>query len=92
MRVTVARVVVLTAIAAVAVFCIVQDRVTAAGAQRYVRVQREAIAREAPLVTIDGVLRPAVHQSVVDAGLAAGVVILCGAVGAIVVARRSRRG
>jgi len=53
-----------TALLASATFCVVQDRVTAAGARRYVRLQRAAMADGGSLVTIDEVMRPAIDRSV----------------------------
>lgn len=88
MRLTAARVVVFTLLAAFAVFCVVQDRVTAAGARRYVSLH------EAPggsALTIEDVMRPAIRESVHEALLWSGVVAAAGLGAAIVVARRSRR-
>jgi hypothetical protein len=65
---------------AFAVFCIVQDRVTAAGARRYVALQRQALASGAPLVTIDQIMQPAIAASVRDGLLAASGVLVVGAV------------
>jgi hypothetical protein len=92
MRVPVSRVVGGTVVAGIAVFCVVQDRVTAAGVRRYVSVQRDAIVRGTPAIAIDSVMQPAVRQSVVDGGLAGGFVILCGLSGAAMVTLRNRRG
>lgn len=50
--------------AAIVVFCVVQDRLTAAGARRYVALQRAALAGRAPAVTVDEVMGPAVDRSV----------------------------
>jgi hypothetical protein len=47
-----------------AVFCIVQDRVAAAGVGRYLELKRAALAGAGPDVTIDGVMLPAVARSV----------------------------
>ena len=58
------RVVVLVIVAAVVVFCVVQDRITAAAAGRYVALQRASIAGSRPRVTIDEVMGPAVDRSV----------------------------
>ena len=80
----------LTAAAALAVFCLVQDRVTAAGARRYVALQREAIAGRGPAVTIDGVMQPAIAQSVRQALAWSGGVAACGAAAALIVGRASR--
>ena len=76
-------------LAAVVVFAVVQDRVTAAGARRYVALQRAALARQGPAVSVDDIMRPAVAQSVRDGLLCAGVVLAGGiAVAAAVGARR----
>jgi hypothetical protein len=90
--VTAARVVVFTVIAAVVVFAVVQDRLTAAGAREYVRLQRAAIAGAGPAVSIDAVMQPAVRRSVRQALGWSGVVMSIGVAGAAVVSRRSRRG
>lgn len=64
--------------AALVVFCIVQDRVTAAGARSYVAQQREALAGRAAPVTIDQVMRPAVARSVRQGLLWGGIVLMVG--------------
>jgi len=69
-----------TALAALVVFAIVQDRVTAAGARRYVMLQRAALAGHGPAVTVDAIMRPAIAQSVHD-GLVWGGVVLASGVG-----------
>ena len=89
---TAGRVVVLTMVAALVVFCVVQDRVTAAGVREYVMAQRAAIARDAPPIPIDSVMRPAVHRSVVVGASSAGVVMVCGLSGAAAILMRQRRG
>ncbi len=74
------RSIVFTLIAALAVFCVVQDNVTAAGARRYVQIQRDAItAHGRPAVTVDDIMTPAIHASVRDGLLSAGAVIVIGA-------------
>ncbi len=78
--------VVLTLLAALVVFCVVQDRITAAGAREYVRLQRAG----AP-VTVDDVMKPAVRRSVRQALLWSALVVGSGLTGAAIVARRSRR-
>ena len=89
---TTARVVVFSFVAAVVVFCVVQDRLTAQGAREYVRRQHAASAGTGPAVTIDQVMKPAVRRSVHD-GLQWSVVVMAvGLTGAAAVARRSRRG
>ncbi len=66
------------------VFCAVQDRITASGARRYVALQREAIAGNGPLVTIEEVMGPAVDRSVRQASLYGGAVAAAGvALGAL---------
>jgi hypothetical protein len=76
-----------TCAAALLVFAIVQDRVTAAGAREYVALQRAAFAGRSVPVTIDQVLRPAVDRSVRQGAAWAGAVMLVG-VGMAMVARR----
>jgi hypothetical protein len=71
-------IVLVSAIAALAVFLVVQDRVTAAGARRYVALQRAAIAGQTPYVTIDEVMRPAVDRSVRQGVLWGGLVLVVG--------------
>ena len=70
--------VVLAIVAALVVFSIVQDRVTAAGARQYVRLQREALAGRGMPVTVDQVMRPAVERSVRQGLLWGGVVLAAG--------------
>jgi hypothetical protein len=76
---------------ALAVFCIVQDRVTAEGARRYVALQRLALAGRGPAVSIDEVLRPAVDRSVRLALLSSGAVVAAGAAAAFVAGRSGSR-
>jgi hypothetical protein len=78
-----------TALAAVVVFAVVQDRGTAAGARRYVALQRAALAGRGPAVTVDEIMRPAIAQSVRE-GLLWGGAVLAGGVG-IAVAVGTRR-
>ena len=83
--------IVFTLIAALAVFCVVQDKVTAGGARRYVRIQREAMAAHgSPAVTVDEIMAPAIRAGVRDGLLSAGAVMGIGA-GFIVYGRQSRR-
>jgi hypothetical protein len=79
------RVLAITLAAALAAFCIVQDRVTAAGARRYVALQKDALAGRGPMVTIDEIMRPAIDRSVRDGLLVASGVI---AVGGVIAWRR----
>ena len=84
------RVVVFTFIAAFAVFCVVQDRVTAAGATRYGEQALAAIARNEPVTPVDDIMRPAIRRSVRLGLTSAGAVLLVG-LGAATVVARSRR-
>jgi hypothetical protein len=76
--------------AAIAVFCVVQDRATAEGARRYVAMQKDALAGRGPAVTIDGVMQPAVARSVRLALLSSGGVMAVGAAASLLVRRRWR--
>jgi hypothetical protein len=78
----------LTLAAALVVFAIVQDRVTAAGARDYVTQQRAALDGAVPPVTIDGVMQPAVRRSVRLGASWAAVVMAIGLVGAAAVRTR----
>ena len=81
----------ITVAAAIVTFAIVQDRVTAAGARRYVALQREATAGHRPPVTIDEVVNPAVRRSV-HQGLVWSSAVLAGGIVIAALARgRSRR-
>jgi hypothetical protein len=71
-------IVVLSVAAAIAVFLVVQDRITAAGARDYVARQRAAAVGQAPAVTIEEVMRPAVARSVRAGLLWGGVVLAAG--------------
>ena len=71
-------IVIITALLALAVFAVVQDRVTAAGARRYVALQRDALAGRGPAVTIDQIMRPAIQRSVQQGLLWGGVVLVLG--------------
>lgn len=82
--------VVFSFLAAIVAFCIVQDRVTAAGARRYAALQRAALASTGPAVTIDEVMRPAVRASVRDGLMVATGVLAIGVAAAAGVARRRR--
>jgi hypothetical protein len=80
----------LTLIAAFVVFCVVQDRIAASGARRYVALQKEALAGRGPAVTIDEVMRPAVDRSVRLALVSSGAVAALG-IGADLFIRRASR-
>jgi hypothetical protein len=71
-------VVVFTFVAAVAAFCVVQDRVTAAGATRYGEQALAAIAGHQPVTPVDAVMRPAIQRSVRLGLASSGVVLLAG--------------
>lgn len=82
--------VLITAIAALVVFSIVQDRVTAAGANRYAALQREALAGHGRAITVDEVMRPAIRSSVRQGVFWGGGVMILGLSAAGVVSRRGR--
>jgi hypothetical protein len=77
----------ITLAAAFAVFCIVQDRVTAEGARRYVALQKAALAGRGSNVTIDEVMQPAIARSV-RLGLASSAAVAVAGVGIGFVVRR----
>jgi len=81
-----------TALVAVVVFAVIQDRVTAAGARRYVALQRAALAGRGSAVTVDEIMRPAIAQSVHEGLLWGGVVLVSGVGIAAVVAARAVAG
>jgi hypothetical protein len=81
---------IVTALAALIVFAVVQDRVTAAGARRYATLQRDALAGRGHAVTVDEIMRPAIAQSVQQGLLWGGVVLVAGVSVAGVVGRRPR--
>ena len=86
------RTILLMTLAAACVVCaVVQDRVTAAGARRYVVLQREALAGRAPAVTIDQVMAPAVERAVRQGVLWGGVVLLAGVGVAFAASLRTRQ-
>ena len=92
MRLRPRAIVVLTAIAALAVFCVVQDRVTAAGARRYAALQGDALAGRGHAVTIDEIMKPAIEQSVQEGLYWGGGMMVAGLGVAGAVARHSSRG
>jgi hypothetical protein len=81
-----------TALVAVVVFAVIQDRVTAAGARRYVALQRAALAGRGSAVTVDEIMRPAIAQSVHEGLLWGGVVLVSGVAIAAAVAARAVAG
>ena len=76
--------------AAVVVFAIVQDRITADGAQKYVALQRSALASGGSPVAVEDVMRPAIRRSVEQGALWGGLALLVGAGAARVTRNRSR--
>jgi hypothetical protein len=86
-------VLVVTALVALAVFAAVQDRVTASGARRYVALQRDALAGRGHAVTVDEIMRPAIHQSVQQGLMWGGAVLVAGAgVAGVAATRRQSAG
>jgi hypothetical protein len=79
-------------LAAVMVFCAVQDRGTSAGVGRYIEAQRAALAGSGPRVSVDQIMRPAIRASVRDGLIWSGIVGVAGLAGAMAIARRRRRG
>ena len=53
-----------TLVAALVVFAVVQDRVTASGARQYVTLQRAALAAGGAPITVEEVIAPAIGRSV----------------------------
>ena len=80
-----------TFVAAVVVFAVVQDRLTASAARQYVLQQQAAANGAGPAVTIDEVMKPGVRHSVRVALLWSGGVMTMGLAAAATIARRSRR-
>ena len=85
------RIVLASITAATAVSLVIQDRVTAAGARDYVAQQRAAALGQAPAVTIDEVMRPAVRRSVRVALTWGGLVLAAGLATAAAVSSFERR-
>jgi len=81
---------VFTAIAAIVVFAVVQDRLTVVGVGRYVSMSREAAAGRGPAVTIDSVMKPVVAHAVQQATLWSSVVLATGLGGTLIVRRWPR--
>ena len=82
---------VIAVILAAAVFCVVQDRVTAGGARQYAELQRAAIEGRGDPVTLDQIMRPAVRRSVTQASVWSAVVMVAGAITAGLVGRHGGR-
>ena len=77
-----------TGIASFVVFCATQDVVRLAGERRYVRLQEEALSGRGPAVTVDGVMKPAVRDSVWQGLLSGGVTALAGMAATVRASRR----
>lgn len=80
-----------TGVLALVVFAYVQDRVTAAGARRYVAEQRMALDVGAPLVRPDQAMRPVIDRSVRAGVTAAAVVVGLSGLARLVALRRAGR-
>jgi hypothetical protein len=87
----VARAVVFTCVAAIVVFAVVQDRLTAAGVARYVMLHRQAEADNRARVTLDEVMKPAVKDAVRQGAFWGGAVLATGLGGTLIARRRRRR-
>jgi hypothetical protein len=85
------RLVVLTFVVALVVFCVVQDRVTAAGASRYAVTALASLDRHEAVLPIETVMGPAIDRSV-RLGLASAAVVLAAGLGAAAAVSRGRRG
>ena len=72
------RIVLFSLLAALVVFCSVQDRVTAAAARRYVVLQRTALASATRGPGIDEVMQPAIRRSVRQGLMWGGVAMIAG--------------
>ena len=77
-------------LAAFVLFCVVQDRLTARGVDRYVTLQRAARAAGEPGPTLDQVMKPVIRRSVEQGLLWGGAVAVVG-VAAAAAGRRRRR-
>ena len=86
------RSIVLTCIAALAVFAVIQDRITGSGVGQYVAKYHEAVAAKRTPLTIDDVMRPAVAHGVRQGTLWSGATLIAGVAGTVIVRRRARRG
>lgn len=86
------RLVVFTFVAALAAFCVVQDRITAAGATQFGQLAVAAIARHQPVTPVDAVMRPAIRRSVRLGLASAGAVLVVGLGAAAALARSASRG
>lgn len=67
-----------TFVAALVVFAVVQDRVTASGARQYVALQRSALAAGGAPITIEEVMAPAIRLSARQGLMWAAIVIAGG--------------
>jgi hypothetical protein len=85
------RLIAFVAVAALAVFAVVQDRITVAGVGQYVAAYRDAAAGRRHPVTIDEVMQPAVARGVQQGAIWGGAVFVAGLAGTVAVRRRTRR-
>lgn len=69
------------------VFCVVQDRVTAAGARSYVALQQEAVAGGRAPIPVETVMAPAIAESWRSGLLWGGGVALVGLAAAAIAGR-----
>jgi hypothetical protein len=83
------RAAVLAVVVALAVFCGVQDSITAEAARHYARMHRDAVVSRTPAtVTVDEIMTPAIRRGVVSGLLSAGAVLVVGLAAAQWYARR----
>ena len=82
----------LVCIAAVAVFAVIQDRITVAGVGQYVAMYQESVAARRSPPAIDAIMEPAVARAVREAAIWSGAVLVAGVAGTAVIRRRPRRG
>ena len=81
-----------TFVAAAVVFCVVQDRVTAAGVSRYLTGYRAAAAAGESAPSLDAVMSGAIRRSVYQGLAWSSGVLAVGLAGVAIVSRRRTRG
>lgn len=81
----------LVVLAAIFMFCLVQDAETSAGVGRYIAAQRASLAGTGPRVTVDEIMRPANRVALREGLRWGGRVAMFGLIG-LLVYRRVRRG
>jgi hypothetical protein len=86
----VTRLALFTFAAALVVFCVVQDRVTADGAAAYVSRQRTALGSGATPVRIADVMEPAIRRSVRQGLTWSSGVLVVGLAAAVMIRRAGR--